>query len=69
MFTNDNFFFFKCALNLNENFRITIRKTKICPLHIRFLHMFWYRITIGRAKTLFLLKNLTSKNIKMSTSA
>ena len=68
MLTIDNFFFFKCAINLNENFRIAIRKTKIYPLHIRFLHMFWYRNITGRAKNLFLLKNLTRKNIKISTS-
>ena len=64
MFTIDNFFFCKWAINLNEIFRITIRKTRICPLHIRFLHMFWYRNTTGRAKTLFLLKNLTRKTSK-----
>ena len=32
-----NFFYFKCAVNLNDNFRITCRKMKMTPLNITFL--------------------------------
>ena len=55
------FFYFKCAINLNDSCRIICRKTKMCPLNITFLHTFLYRIAIKSMKSLFLKKNLTMK--------
>ena len=56
-----NFFSFICAINLNDNLRITCRKTKICLFNFRFLHTFLYRITTRSTKSLFLQNYLTKK--------
>ena len=56
-----NFFYFKCTINLNENFRKTCRKTKMCPFNLRFLRKFLYRITTRSTKSLFLQNYLTKK--------
>ena len=47
-----NFFYFKCAINLSDNFRIICRKN-IVPLDITFLHKFLYRVTSGVWKACF----------------
>ena len=56
-----NFFYFKCTINLNENFRKTCRKTKMCPFNLTFLRKFLYRITTRSTKSLFLQNCLTKK--------
>ena len=65
---NDNFFDFKCAINVNDKCRVTCRKTKMCPLNITFLHKPFYKIVIKSLKSLFLHKNLTRKMIKIAFS-
>ena len=65
-----NIFYFKCAINLNDNFRITWRKAKICPLNITVLYKFFYGITTRSTKrSLFSHKHLTKRKIKISTSS
>ena len=59
-----SFFYFKCTISLNDNCRITCRKTKMCPLNITFLHKPLYRITTTILKSLFLQKNLRTQTIK-----
>ena len=56
-----NFFYFKCTINLNENFRKTCRKTKMCPFNLSFLCKFLYRITTRSRKSLLLQNYLTKK--------
>ena len=62
------FFYFKCAINLNENCVIICRKMKLCPLNITFLHKFLYRISMMTMKRWFLQKNKMRKMIKISNS-
>ena len=63
-----NFSYRKYAININDIFRITWKKTKMCPLNITILHKFLSRITKRSTKNLFLHKNLRTKKIKMSSS-
>ena len=56
-------------MNLNENCRVTCRKTKMCPLNITLLHKFLYGFTKRNTKYLFLQKNLTRKKMEICTSA
>ena len=63
-----NLFYFKCAINLNGNKRITCGKAKMCLFNITFLRKLLYRFTTSSTKSLFLRKNLTRKKIKTSTS-
>ena len=64
----DNFFYLKCAINLNDKFRIICRKTQIYHLNITILHKFLCTITKRSTKNLFLHKNLRRTKIKISTS-
>ena len=61
-----NFFYFKCTIISNDNFRVICIKMQICLLNITFLHKFLHRITIWRMKSLFLQQILTRKTIKIS---
>ena len=54
-----NFFYLKCAINLNENCRVTCRKTKMCPLNITILHKFLYGFTKRSTKYLFFKKKIS----------
>ena len=63
-----SFFYFKCAIHLNDNFKITCRKAKMSTLKITFLHRFFDRFTTRSTKTLSLHKNIRRKNIKISIS-
>ena len=56
-----NFSYFRCAINLNDDFRITCRKTKMCILNITFSHKLLCRIARDSTKSLFLNKNLGRK--------
>ena len=62
------FFYFKCAISLNENCRIRFRKMKMCPLDIVFLHKVLYRIAIKCRESLFLQKNLTREMMEIPYS-
>ena len=48
-----NFFYFKCTINLNENFRKTCRKTKMCPFNLTFLRKFCIELPQGVQKACF----------------
>ena len=63
-----NFFYFKCGINLNDKCRIICRRTKMSHLHITFFHKSLHSITTSSPESLFLQKNLTKRNIKISTS-
>ena len=59
-----NFFYFKCAINLNDNCRLICKRTNICPLNIMFIHKFLYIIIITSIKNFILQNNLTRKTMK-----
>ena len=63
-----NVFYFKCGINVNDNFRRTCKKTTKSALNITLLDKFIYRIIARSTKSLLLHKNLTRTMIKMSSS-
>ena len=62
MFMIDNFFYFKCAINLNDNCRIICRKTKMSSLNVTLLYRFLYRISIKGIKSLFFTEKSHKRN-------
>ena len=62
-------FFFKCLINMNNNYSITLKKIEMYPITMMLFHWFLHRITTSSIKTLFLHKYLTGKKIKISTSS
>ena len=50
------FFYFKCAININDNFRITCRKTKMSPLNITLFTSFCIELPQGVQKACFSTK-------------
>ena len=63
------FFYFRCLINLNDNYLITVKKIKVSPINITLFHRLLYRITTSSTKTLLLHENLTGTKIKISISS
>ena len=60
------FIFFKCRIHLSDNSRIIFRKTKKCPLNIRFLYKFLYKVQ-NMSPNITLLQK-TNENVTNSKS-
>ena len=51
------FLYFRCTINVNDNFR-----RSMCPLNITFLHKFLYRITTLSKKNFVFTQKSQNKN-------
>ena len=60
------FIFFKCRIHLSDNSRIIFRKTKKCPLNIRFFYKFLYKVQNVSPNITLLQK--TKENVTNSKS-